>query len=226
MLPKQLTRQMFTIASIVLVGSFACGQDRYPLLNTQAMPTGQAAQWTVQANPQRYGYFQPVQISLPSAGHVSFFQGSPQSPILTQAPSQAGMMVGHTYRVRISGMPEYPGVELYPTVEVLDRLHPPEGQAQNFPIPIEITSEEIEVVLQERMITKVVYLEQPDLAAPFEQGNTIHVEDLPVSSNLIHAADERGRPMVIIRMGGRIPDPQSQQNEFYSNSPLELLPHR
>ena len=225
MLPKRTLSAMIAIIG-VLFCSWAGAQDRHFLMNAQTMPTGEAARWSLMTNPQKYGYFQPVEISLPSAGHVSFYQGSPQSPVLTQAPSQAGMMVGHTYRVRISGMPEYPGVELYPTIELLDRLHPPEGEAENFPIPIELTREEIHIALQERMITKVVYLEQPEFAVPFEQGAQIHVEDLPVKTNLLQAADERGRPMAIVRIGGRIPDPMSQIDEFYSRSPIKISPAR
>src|SRR5690606_21111889 len=114
-------------------------------------------------------------------------------------------------------MPEFPGVELYPTVEILDRLHPPVDLANEFPIPVELTLTEIETVLRDQMVTKVIYLEQPDLAIPVEQANGIHTEDLPATVNLLKAADLRGRPMAILRIGGRIPDVNAPGDEFYSH---------
>lgn len=119
-------------------------------------------------------------------------------------------------------MPEFPGVEIFPTIELLDRLHPPAELAQEFPIPVELSEEEIQIVLQDRMITKIVYLEQPDLAFPAEQTGAIRNETLSPRDNLMQAADQRGRPLAIIRIGGRIPDPRSPTDEFFSQSPLML----
>ena len=210
------------VFGLLTVCSMLSAQDRYFPLNPSEMPSGRASQWRVLSSPQKYGYYQPVEVRLPSSGQVTLYQGSPQNAVAQKSPATAGMMVGHTYRVKVSGMPEFPGIELYPTIELLDRLHPPEGEAKNFPIPVEITAEEIEYVLQERMVTKVVYLEQPDFAVPFDQQDAIHVEELPTSNNLLQAADKRGRPMAILRIGGRIPDPNSSHDEFYSRSPLQL----
>jgi hypothetical protein len=105
-------------------------------------------------------------------------------------------------------------------VEILDRLHPPPGLALEFPVLIEITTDDIETVLQDRMVTKVIYLEQPDLAAPGNHEGKVRVENLPPSTNLLQAADLRGRPMAIVRMGGRVPDPRAPCDEFFSQSPL------
>ncbi|WP_417848120.1 hypothetical protein [Thalassoglobus sp.] len=209
------------LVSTLLLSTVTIAQDRHFPLNHR-QPTGMAGRWSLLTHPQKAGVLQPVEIQLPSAGHVTYFQGSPQNAVLTQSPSNVGMMVGHTYRVRISGMPEFPGAELYPTVEVLDRLHAPDGLAKSYPIPVEITADEIEIVLQDRMVTKVIYLEQPDLAAPFAQGERIRTEDLKVTENLLRAADERGRPMAILRIGGRIPDPNSPVDPFYSTSPIAI----
>ena len=76
------------------------------------------------------------------------------------------MGVGYLFRVRVSDMPEFPGQSLYPSIEVIDRLHPPRGKVDKFPIPVELSADEIRLALSGRMITKVVYLEQPQLAIP------------------------------------------------------------
>ena len=40
-------------------------------------------------------------------------------------------------------IPEHPGVEVFPTVEMIDRLYPPQGQSLKFPVPIDLTQDEL-----------------------------------------------------------------------------------
>jgi len=213
------------ICSLCLCSALVTGtlqaQDRYQPLDHRA-PTGVAGRWSALVKPGTAGLPQQVRISLPTSGTVTFYAGSPQNLVPVETPAQAGLGVGYVYRFRISHLPEFPGVELFPTVEILDRLHAPAELASEFPIPIEINAEEIEIVLQDRMVTKVIYLEHPDLAFPIEQTGAIRIEKLRPQENLLQAADQRGRPLAIIRMGGRIPDPGAPTDEFFSQSPLML----
>jgi len=192
----------------------------YPLDHRQA--PGVAAQWQTTVKRGLYGYMQPVRIVLPGEGKISYYNGSPQAEVPTEAPSQARMMVGHVYRVKLSGMAGHPGLELYPTIELLDRLHPPEGKLDQYPIPVEFTEEEIKAAAEDRLVTKVLYLEQPDTATPVSNAARARVEELDQRINLLEAADVRGRPMAIVRLGGRVPDPNSPTDEFFSASPLLL----
>ncbi|MBX3437842.1 MAG: hypothetical protein KF861_10150, partial [Planctomycetaceae bacterium] len=130
------------------------------------------------------------------------------------------MLVGRTYRFQISGMPEYPGANLYPTVELIDRLHPPVGREADFPIPIQFTTDEIEAALNDQLVTKVIYLEQPQWAVPQEVGRPIQTADLPPTTNLLQAADQRGRAMAIVRLGGRVPSTHgAPDSQFYGDLP-------
>lgn len=187
---------------------------RYTPLDHREVP-GKVGRWNLIAKPSLYGYFQPVRVELPSQGLVSFYTPEQPQPVLTQAPAQAAMLIGPVYRLKIAGLPEYPGVELYPTVEVTDRLHPPAGQEDQWPIPVQITPEEIEAALQDRMVTKVVYLENPQRASLLNQENgDVLTFDSLGDDNLLDAADQLGRPVAILRLGGRTPDP---------NNPLDIL---
>lgn len=193
----------------------------YPLNHRK--PVGEAGRWMATIQPGLSQYVQPVRIQLPSEGTVSFFRGGAGESVKQAAPAQAGMQVGYAYRVKISDMPEHPGVELYPTIELLGRLHPPAELKDKYPVPVEITAEEIEAVLNDQMVTKVIYLEQPQRATPTRQVNgKSQVESLETTVNLLEAADKRGRPIAILRIGGRVPDPQSGEDEFYSASPITL----
>lgn len=199
----------------------SCAQDRYFPLDHNAA-TGTIARWNAVIKPTSARQPQPVKFSLPTTGIVTFYNGSPDNQVPLAAPAQLSLLVGFAYRCKISDMPEYPGVELYPTIEILDRLHPPQGLADQYPIPFELTADEIAIAVQDRLVTKVIYLEQPNLAPPVSQTSAVRTEDLPPTDNLLQAADYRGRPMAILRVGGRIPDPHSTQDEFRSRSPLIL----
>jgi hypothetical protein len=196
----------------------------YTPLDHREVP-GKVGQWQLIAKPVLAGYFQPVQIQLPSTGEVTFFSPDQPQPVVSPAPASAGMLVGGLYRFRVAGMPEYPGVEIFPTVEVLDRLHPPTGQEAEFPIPVVITPEEIEAILADQMVTKVVYLERPQLASALEVDATGLVNyDVPATSNLLDTADQLGRPMAILRIGGRVPDPSNPQDELYRSAlPIRVI---
>jgi hypothetical protein len=199
------------------------GGGRYFPLDHQV--PGMASRWARTIPPRQAPYVQPVQIELPSSGLISFFDGSPENAVLTQAPSQVGMAVGQTYRVRISGMPEFPGAELYPSIELIDRLHPPAGREAEFPIPIQLTEEEIAIALDDRLVTKVVYLEQPQLAHPQATDLPLRTVDLPPSTNLLQAADERGRAMAIIRLGGRVPSPNDPHDARFFGPSAPVVTH-
>lgn len=214
-----------SFATLAVLPETGLGQERtgryYPLDHRK--PLGEVGRWSVAARPSVVGYVQPVQVRLPSEGEISFYRNGASSAVTLPAPAQAGMQVGYAYRLKISNLPDHPGVEIFPTIELLGRLHPPEGLKDKYPVPIEITAEEIEAVIQDQMVTKVVYLEQPQLANPTRQVNgKMHVEPLDTEVNLLEAADMRGRPIALLRMGGRIPDPSSPDDEFYTSSPLTL----
>ena len=76
------------------------------------------------------------------------------------------MLIGSVYRLRVTNIPLQEGLEVFPTIEVIDRLYPPVGQEFRFPIPIELTQEELEMALDGKFVTRVIYLEEPDAALP------------------------------------------------------------
>jgi hypothetical protein len=128
------------------------------------------------------------------------------------------------YRLKLASLPEFPGVELYPTVELIDRLHPPCGREAEFPVPIAFTEQELRSAIQGRLVTKVVYLEQPDRAIPERGSNASRTRIARPRENALAAADEAGRPMAIVRLGGRLPDPRAPEPEFFGHGgPIEIL---
>jgi hypothetical protein len=201
------------------------GTDRsYHLLN-QNTPPGVASIWAGGTGKTIPGHFQQVKFILPSDGSVSLFHNNGASTESHPAPFQVGIAVGYVYRFRISQMKEYPNVELYPTVEFIDHTHPPQGEEGKFPVPVEITKEEIDLALKGSMITKIVYLEEPRTANVFPvlDGGRRDIKTIPMHKNLMREADKLGRPMAIIRIGGRQPDRFSNDIAFFAgNGPIRL----
>jgi hypothetical protein len=108
----------------------------------------------------------------------------------------------------MANLPERPGVELFPVIEVVGHLHRPEGiDAGKYPIRVIFTFEDLDTVInQNRMVTKVIYLEDPDQALPFRMAkDQIPMVSINPAENPLRVASALGRPMAIVRFGGRRP---------------------
>ena len=76
------------------------------------------------------------------------------------------MLVGHVYRLKVTNIPFHEGQEVFPSIEVINRLYPPQGMEAKFPIPIELTREELEMAMRGQFVIRVIYLEDPRTALP------------------------------------------------------------
>lgn len=208
---------------IAASGTRAVSQDRYYLLN-QTAPTGMAGSWAVATYPGIGNYFQPVRVDVPEAGQVTFFSTGGQATPAQPSPANAALQVGRVYRVKISDLPDFPGVEFYPTVELLDRLHPPPGKATRYPVPISFTLEELDQVAQGRLVTKIVYVEQPDRASPIDSTRQTLSQTLSPRDNALATADQLGRPIAIVRLGSRVPDLQQPDPSFFGSGAPVMVP--
>ncbi len=178
------------------------------------MPPGQAAYMKNFGERPQCPYYQAFRVRVPSEGSVSVYHSGVQT-IPLNSTTQAGLLVGHVYRLKLEDMPELPGIELYPTVEVLDRLHPPQGRETAYPVPVDFTLDELEAAAAGGLVTKVVYLEQPDLASPQPQEDRIPTATLPSRANVLAESDRVGRPLAIVRLGSRLPVNPVADADFY-----------
>ena len=181
----------------------------------QMTPPGTAANWAVKLGRATPEYFQPVRLALPTEGLVTYFEGASDRSYDLPAPAQAGLLVGRMYRLRVSNVPEFPGVDFYPSIELIDRLHPPAGKAEDYPVDFELTLEELEWASKGRLITKVVYLEQPNRVPVDTLDAKERITTIEPYRNAVAEADLLGRPIAIVRLGGRTPDPNYPEPAFY-----------
>lgn len=179
------------------------------------------------------GYYQAVEIRAPEGVEISLARdGRFQRP--EPAPLKIGMLIGQVYRFQVTNIHRHAGMEVYPSIEVVNRLYPPQGQKTRFPIPIELTQEELQMALSGQYVTRVIYLEDPTKAVPVQESNEQRYFDVGVADDPLKTADELGRPMAILRMGSRVPDYNQVARRFsfgmppfvkYTNTASQEQPH-
>ncbi len=176
---------------------------RHRLL-TGDMPPGYVGQARLAGRGFVNGYFQPVALTGPQGTRFSLTRDggySEGSELL-----QAGLLVGTVYRFQITRIPMMEGAELYPTIEVIDRTYPPPGLATRYPIVIHLDQEDLESALAGKMVTRVIYLEDPETAVPMQQTPvTNRPVDIAEYQDALEVADRLGRPVAIVRVGSLAP---------------------
>ena len=191
-------------------------QATHNLFNSQ-MPTGEIGQHQLRRRPALRGFSQPVQVKLPESAEVSVAEGTGFS-----TPSSGlalfGLQVGEVYRLKVDRIPNRTGT-VYPSIELLDRMHPPRGKETRYPIPIEISLDDLRLALAGKFVTRVVYVEDPRDALPArELPDQRYFEVLPEEDPLI-IAGELGRPVAILRLGSVAPGSSGMTSDFLFGSP-------
>ncbi|MEK6250038.1 MAG: hypothetical protein N2C12_17775 [Planctomycetales bacterium] len=202
-----------------VVSVWAQQPDEIHYFHSGGMPPGAIGQQQLRRGGPLPGYFQPVEISAPEGVKISLAkQGSFET--LQNAPRKAAFLIGQVYRFKVAHIQLQPGIEIFPTIEIIDRLYPPLGQEFRFPIPVQLTENDLDDAIQGRMVTRIVYVEDPHRALPIAQeGNILLAFDVAEGNDPLKVADSLGRPVAILRIGARIPGPQGPNQRFLYGSP-------
>jgi hypothetical protein len=172
------------------------------------------------------GYFQPVEIKTSPGVSISLAVGNQFGPA-EKAPRRVGLLIGSVYRLRVTNIPipQAEGVEVFPSIEIIDRTYAPVDQQLRFAIPIEIAPQDIELALQGKFVTRVIYLEDPHNAAPI-RSNGQPWFDVGPGRDPLAEADVLGRPVAILRLGARVPDQGPDPNFYFGSPPWIAYPAR
>jgi hypothetical protein len=129
--------------------------------------------------------------------------GAFDSPPLV-VPARYNFPQNAVYRLKLSKIPGYAGVELYPSLEIGPSLPRTVAFLAHNTIPVQLTNEDIDQVLSGNFVTKVIYLPDPQ----YQELALAGVETL-VSTRLepgvdpITEADRRGAILAIVRLGNK-----------------------
>lgn len=218
-------------AAVGCLTDAAFGQGPHPSLGgyfpqVDSAPGSIGAMQQFRKNPV-YGHFQPVRFQGPEGLGVAVASEGRFQP-LEAAPVMLALQVAPVYRLRVTNIPLHPGEEVFPTVELIDRTYPPPGLAWQHPVPIELSEEDLQLALSGKLVTRVIYIEDPEAALPRRDDPTRQrwFESAP-GDNPIKVADTLGRPVAILRLGGRTPDADELADpRFYGHGAPFLRPQR
>ena len=209
---------LFSLLALVLGLAIAESRGQAPpvhYFHRADLPPGTVGQGMIQRGGPLPGYVQPVELHVPNGVRISVPQGGVFGPP-EKGPVKLGMLIGQVYRVKLTDIPQQPGLELFPTVEVVNRLYPPRGKEADYPVPIVFTLEELNLALDNHYITRVIYLENPKLAFPqAERPSDQRYFEVKRHEDPLQVADQLGRPMAIMRVGSRIPDLQLVNGDHF-----------
>lgn len=153
-----------------------------------------------------FGYIQPTEITVPEKSQIAYFDqvefAAPRKQRL-----KVGLRIGDVYRFKVTMIPGFEGLELFPSVELVDRLYPAVDKYLDFPVPIQISEQDLVNALSGQLITKVIYVENPREALPVknieDQQRVLHIG---AGEDPFIEAENLGRPIAILRLGSRTPD--------------------
>jgi len=189
------------------------------------LPPGYNAEILRRIRSEDASWMQPIRVELPSSGTVTLHAGQPDPAAAAPAPAAFAIGMGHLYRLRLTELPEFPAAEFYPTIELLDRLHPPAGQEFQHPIPVVFTADDLKLAASGALVTRVIYLERPQTAASDDPLRRERPHTVAPGDNAVAAAEMHGRPLAILRIGGRVPvDGQAPPFFFGSGGPAAAAP--
>jgi len=208
------TLAMIMVASDVSAQQYARNSNLprpYPSGNVHRLipgdaPPGMIGTARLQGRGPVGGHYQAVAFRGPGSTEFSLPISGVFQPPTGRPPLCAGLLIGSVYRFKITSIPGYEGEELFPTIEVIDRTYPPESLAARFPIPINLELEDLQDALEGRLVTRVIYLEDPSTAVPLaETPESSRTIDIPGNEDVLGVADQLGKPIAIVRIGSLAP---------------------
>jgi hypothetical protein len=188
-----------------------------------------------------------VRFTRPTGMRVSWFAQGPDgkpgfSNVPLEAPARYNFTQGAIYRLKLSNIEGRPGVELYPTMEVVPANAKTEAFLAHSAVPIEFTQDDFKQIAEGNYVTKVIYLPDPQFQDVAGTGiDEIISTRLEPGADPIHEALRRGSILLIIRMGNVdqeapntpplsavtpiIPPPQAAPNGAPHGAPRMMVPY-
>jgi hypothetical protein len=203
---------------MVPTGGFQPGNMPMPggLINANIapgkMPAGgimqaQMAQANAAAGIRFMGQRTQIRFVRPSGMKVSWFtQGADGMPCFSttpiEAPGRYNFPQAAIYRLKLSNIEGRPGLEIYPTMEVVPCNPKTEAFLAHSAVPIDFTNEDFKQIVDGNYLVKVIYLPDPQFQDVAGTGtDEILSTRLDPGADPIQEALRRGSILVVLRMG-------------------------
>jgi uncharacterized repeat protein (TIGR01451 family) len=224
------TAALVVLTSVLNMNPSTCdGQLHRPVhaMSSGNLPPGDVAFHALLGNPQWAAQIQPVRIQVPENAEVQIWSGNGFVPGSHPAPV-VGLSIGPVARFCVTFQRLDAQYEIYPSIELINRLSPPPGLELKFPVEVVLTLDDLIQASQGRLVTRVVYLENPDTALPFQQrAGEQAFFDIGEREDPLTVASRLGRPMAIVRLGSRVPThDELDRSFFFGGAPLQEFPQQ
>jgi hypothetical protein len=169
--------------AVAAVGALTGGVSPYPAQRTEVRFTG--------PNGMRISWFAPTPDGKPGFGQQYL-----------EAPGRYNFLQAAIYRLKLNDIANRPGVELYPTLEVVPGNAKTSTFLAHSAVPVTFTEEDFNQVASGNYLVKVVYLPDPQF-----QDLAVTGTDEVISSRLepgvdpIAEAHRRGNILLVVRLG-------------------------
>ena len=142
----------------------------------------------------------------PSGMKVSWYTQGPTGPAYSttpiEAPGRYNFMQGAIYRLKISNIEGRPGLEVYPTMEVVPCNPKTDAFLAHSSVPVDFTPDDFKQIAEGNYVVKVIYLPDPQFQDAASTGTEeILSTRLEPGTDPIQEALRRGSILAIIRMG-------------------------
>ena len=139
------------------------------------------------------------------------------------APARYNFPQGAMYRLKLANIPNRPGVELFPSLEVGPAMPRTEAFLAHNAIPVEFTDEDFDQVMTGNFVTKVIYLPDPEFQEMALAGvGTLVSTRLDPGQDPIVEADRKGAIMAVVRLGNKDLAIASAPNEEMPGFPMGM----
>ncbi len=129
--------------------------------------------------------------------------GRPQfTPQTLDVPARYNFLQAAIYRLKLTGIPGRPGLELYPTLEVVPANPKTTAFLAHSAVPLTITDDDLDQVQAGNYLVKVIYLPDPQFQDLAVTGPSEVVSSrLDPGVDPIAEACRRGSILLVLRMG-------------------------
>jgi uncharacterized repeat protein (TIGR01451 family) len=179
------------------------------VLSALAAPAAVAAQYAAPAQASALPPPMYIRLAGPEGMKVTIYRGQVQPQTLA-TPCVVAFRPGYRYRLELSDIKGHRLATVYPSLDVLGSLRLPHGmRASDHPATIQFSDDDFATVRSGAVVAKMLLLERPETAIPIATRPEVPLEiTLPPSRDPYVEAAERGRPLVVLHMGGREYTPQ------------------
>lgn len=200
-----LVSKIKVVLAVVLVvglalggGGVGAGLFSSPMASAQQSgigPDGDNSQNGHKDKPQSAPKVIQVRIAQPLGMTIALWPelGPKDNVVSAEAPGRLTLEQGKRSRLKLSGVPNRPGVELFPSVDVPRLAATAQEFVTSSAIPIDFTDEDFDTADKGGVTTKIVFLEKG-------RPTTLISHDGKARS-LVEEASQRGTVLAVVRLG-------------------------